>query len=121
MQHVKILSADSYMLIERRLRDLVGLRVDGKSEMLIRLPSIHSLDEENAAFESSIADAAHSFFGQRRFQGIRKPDSVAPRRLQFRCANRRDTLDIFPDRRGRRLDIDDALDDAQITLRKKLM
>src|SRR5579864_2121599 len=120
MQHIEESAAYGDMLIQRGRWDLIGLGANGKAEAALWFPHVDGLDEEHAALECCMPDAADGFFGQSCFHRIGKSDGVAPGGSKFSWADSGNTLDIPPDGGRRRLNVNDALDAAQIPLRKKL-
>ena len=63
VENIEKFPSHLYMFIERGLGDLIGLRTNGKTEVMIRLPSVDRLNEENSALERGVTYASNRFFG----------------------------------------------------------
>ena len=61
VENIEEFTSYPYMFIERRSGDLIGLRANGKTEVVIGIPGVDSLNEENSAFERGVAYTSDRF------------------------------------------------------------
>lgn len=109
VEDVEVAASDGDVLVEGGRWNVGGVGADGKGETVFWLPCGDSLNEEQAALETGVANAANALVRKRGLNGTGESDRVCPGGLELRGRDGGNALDVLPDRGGRSVDADFAL------------